>query len=72
MNYRTVLVNLHSEEFDGLYATAAKHNVSVSAYLRSIVVDALVEEGFTFVQRGGTKGRSKGGEKRELGGATTS
>lgn len=40
----TVATTLRATELDKLKAIANKHNVTVSAYIRAIIVDALAEE----------------------------
>lgn len=43
---KTVASLLYPEEYNALRELAHKHNCSVSQYLRGIIVDAIVEDGF--------------------------
>lgn len=57
---RTAATPLRPEEYNALRELSHKNGVSISAYLRSIIIDALVEEGFDarrFRQEGNSPSR---------------
>lgn len=57
---RTVASRLSSEEYWAVKKLAAKNNVSTAEYIRGIIIDALVEEGYDarrFRQEGNSPGR---------------
>lgn len=62
MARRTLAACVTVPEYDAFTELAKRHNVPMSTYLRAIVVDALVEEGFVFVQR---IGKARGTSGRE-------
>lgn len=51
-------------EYDALKALAERNKVPLDEYLRAIVVDVLVEEGFDGLQCRRTKGHSQSGERQ--------
>lgn len=72
MSRRTIAATLFDEEYDAARVLADKHNIAISAWFRSIVVDALVDEGYTnAVQRGTPRGRPKNGEGIQTSRGTT-
>lgn len=56
--YIGVTVGLRA--FDALFELAKRNNVTVTAYIRAIITDALVEEGFDGIQFLGAPGRPRG------------
>ena len=48
---KTIGTNISSEEHQVFKAIAESHGVSVSMYLRSIVVDVIAEEGRGFISK---------------------
>lgn len=57
---RSVASRLSSEEYWAVKKLASKNNVSTADYIRGIIIDALVEEGYDarrFRQEGNPQGR---------------
>lgn len=59
---RTVCANIFPEEYDAIHAIAARNNVTLSEYLRAIIIDVIDEEGHA-TQRRGQTGHSEAGER---------
>lgn len=57
---KTIGAMVNPEEYSAIQSLAHKHGVTVSAFVRAIITDALVEEGFDarrFRSPGNTQGR---------------
>jgi hypothetical protein len=67
-----VSVRLTELELMTLDAICKQHNVNRHEYVRSIVIDALIEDGFDALRRREPEGCSSSRETSETCGATTS
>lgn len=66
-----VSVRLTEVEAMFLDSVCAKHGLNRHEFLRSIVIDALLDEGYDALRCGKPEGRSTSGEASETCGATT-
>lgn len=67
-----VSVRLTELELVFLDAICTGHGINRHEYIRSIVIDALIEDGYDALRCREQEGRSSGGEAVETCGATTS